>query len=927
MSRNKNQGQSSEQFIQSQGYTYFAFISYKHKDSKWAEWLKHKLQTYRLPTKTMERYSDLPSRLCPVFLDKHHMTPGNLKERECAEVQSAKYLIVICSRNACRDSANIDDEIQFFLDGGGDISRIIPFIVDDTERPETECFPARLQELCIGDVNIIGANIHDSGKNNAVLKVVAYMHGIKLEELESEEKRRKKKERFIKAIVAAVLLIAVCFTGVKLWDYYVPKRSYYLDYTEVKGLPQGIGKLTKKQTQSLHEFYTFVSQYGKVQELRHENSYGMLIGSNNNLFSGRSIRVVYSYTQSGVLKELVNYDAFDHPIDKRTYSGENMKTLDIKSYTDINSDDYDSGFSLNAHTVSFLNDINGSSRNKKSNVARYLIDYDENGFVSEIRYAGAMMNYVATDADGISGIRYERDEKGRVIRESYLTFSGTGKTATNPKDYEIIGTRTGLASVEYVYNDVNDCVETRFLNAEGKLTPGLDHVCLCKCEFENHNLISETYYDADEIPMYCDKRFASFTREFDEHGNEITLLFFGTDGELTPIEDGYAVLSKKYDDRGNMVGDICYGMDTDGSSALSPVLNNFGYTARKIEYDDRRNMVWIGYFDLDGNLVIQNDGYAVSKSEFDNKGNQTKISYFDTNDELIQSSMGFAVRKSEYDERGNELQSSTYGANNKLILNSYGYATVKCEYDEFNNMVASYFYDTDDNPVLQSDGYASWKAEYNESGNEYKTSFYGIDGEPITAKCGYASSESEFDIWGNELKIRYYGIDGNLTLNIDGFASDEAEFDEHGNQTRMSFFGIDGKPIVSNFGYASWISEYDERGIMIKSSYFDTENRPILVDGYASWEIEIDERGNEIKTKYSGIDGEPVLCEDGFAFCKRVYNKWDKVIKVCFYDIDGQPVICKNGYASWEYEYNEQGYAVAIIERDTKGSIIERITS
>ena len=115
-----NSARTPEQFIRSQGYTYFTFISYKREDSKWAVWLKKKLQSYRLPAKTAKRYSELPSRLSPVFLDKDSMKPGELGSQEREEVQASKHLIVICSRNACRNSGNIDDEIQYFIDGCAD---------------------------------------------------------------------------------------------------------------------------------------------------------------------------------------------------------------------------------------------------------------------------------------------------------------------------------------------------------------------------------------------------------------------------------------------------------------------------------------------------------------------------------------------------------------------------------------------------------------------------------------------------------------------------------------------------------------------------------------------------------------------------------------------------------------------------------------
>jgi len=79
-------------------YTYYAFISYKRADAKWAFWLKRQLQRYRLPNRTRKIHPNLTKRLIPIFLDKTNLTLGYLDEGLRSEVQSAKYLIVICSR-------------------------------------------------------------------------------------------------------------------------------------------------------------------------------------------------------------------------------------------------------------------------------------------------------------------------------------------------------------------------------------------------------------------------------------------------------------------------------------------------------------------------------------------------------------------------------------------------------------------------------------------------------------------------------------------------------------------------------------------------------------------------------------------------------------------------------------------------------------
>ena len=71
-------------------YTYYAFISYKRQDEKWAKWLKRKLTSYRLPSRICREHRELPKRLSPVFLDRTNLTPGLLEEGLKSEVQAAR---------------------------------------------------------------------------------------------------------------------------------------------------------------------------------------------------------------------------------------------------------------------------------------------------------------------------------------------------------------------------------------------------------------------------------------------------------------------------------------------------------------------------------------------------------------------------------------------------------------------------------------------------------------------------------------------------------------------------------------------------------------------------------------------------------------------------------------------------------------------
>ena len=59
---------------------YYAFISYKREDEKWAKWLQHKLEHYKLPSNVRKENAALPKDLRPVFKDTSELASGVLSE-------------------------------------------------------------------------------------------------------------------------------------------------------------------------------------------------------------------------------------------------------------------------------------------------------------------------------------------------------------------------------------------------------------------------------------------------------------------------------------------------------------------------------------------------------------------------------------------------------------------------------------------------------------------------------------------------------------------------------------------------------------------------------------------------------------------------------------------------------------------------------
>ena len=199
-----------------QSKDYFAFISYKREDEKWAKWLQHKLEHYRLPSNVKKGNVHLPKDLRPVFKDTSELSSGVLAEEIHAALENSQYLIVICSPRAAK-SEWVCKEVQTFIDMGR-TKEVIPFIVGGkayADNPTEECFPTALRQLH-GDQELLGININEMGKEAAVIKVIARMLGLKFDMLwQRHQKEKSQRNAVISA--ASVFLLTVLIASAWIW--------------------------------------------------------------------------------------------------------------------------------------------------------------------------------------------------------------------------------------------------------------------------------------------------------------------------------------------------------------------------------------------------------------------------------------------------------------------------------------------------------------------------------------------------------------------------------------------------------------------------------------------------------------------------------------------------------------------------------------
>lgn len=205
-----------------QQYTYYAFVSYRSSDEKWAKWLQEKIEGYRLPTTIQHENTDLPkSRLRPCFRYHTDIQPNELKTELRNKLEQSKYLLVICSPRSAQ-SPWVGAEIDTFVELGRR-DRIIPVIVEGrpySDDPATECYnPSLLKHFPHSDdINqdreILGVNIHEEGsgsaymkRERAVMQVVSRMLNVSFDRIWQRQKRRIIR-RTIFSVIGALLVLA-----------------------------------------------------------------------------------------------------------------------------------------------------------------------------------------------------------------------------------------------------------------------------------------------------------------------------------------------------------------------------------------------------------------------------------------------------------------------------------------------------------------------------------------------------------------------------------------------------------------------------------------------------------------------------------------------------------------------------------------------
>lgn len=736
----------------------------------------------------------------------------------------------------------------------------------------------------------------------------------------------------VSSIAATVLLVVGCFF---IWDYNRVKVTYYKDYVEQWSIPQGIGKISSSARSHMHRMYRFVSQHYKLQRVSHVNSIGTIIRDTESERYERPSDIYFFYNDDNHLSRA---KVMDH----------NGQVLYIKSYNEkLNTvvfqfdDEYGTEKTIGSETVGYVDAF--ASNQNRGKISRYLLEYDENGYVKTLRYAGFQNVYVG-DANGIYGKQYVRDAKGRVLEEMYLAHDGSPKA-----------TKWGLGKKIFTYDENDNWISSKYVTTDGE--PALDAAdgtSVCENEYDKYgNSIAQYYKTADGNLMLPGMHgVAGVKYEYDAHGYIRKQSFLGIDGNVEfATKQGYAIFTTECNEYGFF--ERMNFFDAEGN----PCLTEQGNSSVRIVTDSRGNELERWNYNLNGELSPTPEGYAGSKAEYDSLGHIIKLVFYGADGQPCELNSGYAGWTREYNHMGDIMKESYLDTDMNPTNDNMQISSLAYERDLRGNITKVAFYDESGNPSLSSEGIAKIEFKYDDNGNETQRQFFDVSGKVTKGYIGFAQSRHTYDDRGYELSNRYYNTNGELTL-VNGIAGTDYKVDGHGNIiedfpvginnklasgkliTRYKYddkdnliecalFDADGRPTTNSLKYHKYSQVFNERNQCIETCYYDTKGELTNFgdNNYCIERDEYDERGLKTKVSYFDKNNQPAIYygkQDGsYSSLSSEYDIYGRVIRQFFFNKDGQPTDPKVMVPEGAVEYDKWGNMVYLASLDGYGNLIK----
>lgn len=732
------------------------------------------------------------------------------------------------------------------------------------------------------------------------------------------------------AVVAAVVVFGLFF----IWDYNRVKISYYKDYVEQWGIPVGIGKISSSDRKHTHRMYRFEYQNYKLQRVSHVNSLGIIIPDAESERKERPLDIMFYYNDDNNLSRAKIMDNNGQVLYIKSYN-EKLKTVIFQF-----NDEYGTEKTIGNETVGYVDAF--ASNQNKGKISRYLLEYDENGYIKTLRYAGFQNRYVS-DSHGIYGKQYVRDDKGRVIEETYLAFDGSPKA-----------TKWGMGKKLFYYDEKDNWIKSVYQTIDGH--PALDDTegtGISENVYDEYGNSTAQYFKTSDGKLMIPglQGCAGVLSEYDEQGFIRKQTFIGIDGnvEYSTLQGG-AMISYECNEYG-FFNKVTF-MDAEGN----PCATKHGNAIIKLVTDEKGNELERWNYNVNNELVANDEGCAGQKSEYDSLGHMIKITFYGEDGEPCETNLGYSGWTSEYNAMGDCIKQSYFGTDMQPTTSNANFCSLVMERDLRGNITKMSYLDEKGNLTLSNEGIAITEYKYDDNGNEILRQFFDKDNKPTKGYIGFAQKAYTYDDNGHILSDRHYDVNNNLVL-VNGIAGNNYKRDSHGNiieefpigldqkmakgrlmirskyddkdnPIEFAVFDAEGKPAINSNDIHKYTQKFNNRNQCVETCYYNTKGEltPYSNHNYCIERAEYDERGLKVKVSYFDKNNNPAIyygSQDGsYSSLVSEYDMYGRVIKQFFFDKDGLPTDPKVMVPEGAVEYDKWGNITYLASLDGKGNLI-----
>ncbi|MBZ5491576.1 MAG: hypothetical protein LAO76_11655 [Acidobacteriia bacterium] len=500
--------------------------------------------------------------------------------------------------------------------------------------------------------------------------------------------------------------------------------------------------------------------------------------------------------------------------------------------------------------------------------------------------------------------------------------------------------------IEFQYNNNGNEIQRRYLDRDGKPSPGPDQAFGKALEYDSSGRqTKDTSLDSNGHPMNDSAGNASFVVEYDHDGNQVTGIALDANGRETLLtQRGWSKVSFGNDRWGNLREMSFFDVNN------APVIDQKeGAHIVKFAYDNHGNTTEMRYFDVQGNAMdrVTEPSFHRMALVYDPNNRLLQSSYFDRRGQpVIGLEGGYEVRYN-YDARGFMSTYAYYGPNQLPTKGVSGFHLARLKSDDEGNEVEAAFFGPDLKPTLNNDQYHSARSHYDGRGRLVDQSYYGIDGQPcLDSTDGSHKYTQSYDRFGNILVTAYFGPNDKPILSKLGYHRKESRYNQFGEPREIKYFDAAGNPVADKEGIHRVAFRYDERGLLVEETHYGKVDRPVEDDrlaenkaGIARIRYEYNAKRQRTVVEYFGVNGpkpgpvgaprilteydaigrkiretkqdgsghEIASVEPGTVSTRQKHDSMGRVIEESYHDEQGSLKANTEGYAIVRYELDQNG--------------------